>query len=453
MLPIFLLVGFLLLTLAVSLAGRPWTQEFFQGGRRARTGAVAASLLATCIGASGTVGIVGRAYRVGWSAFLWFGSGSLGLILLGWVFARRMRAPEGVRTLPAWLGQAYGRPARRLAAVLIAILWTGIVAAQWIPAGRIVGNLTGMPYAASVLTIGMLVAAYTALGGQNSVLRTDALQLAFIMAAVLLPHVFLSLNSPVPLSFPTPVSLLVTDGGVSVYEALALVVVVGGMYVVGPDLCSRVLVAHSDRDARRGAVTAGLCLLPLSLLVVMLGVRIHLLESALPSDTAPYTWLLHDSGILPAYAALLVDLGLLAALFSSADTCLLTAATVVQLDLLGDDTPAAQRNGRWLVLLFAAAGVLIATEFRDIIRVLVLAYAFYAGGLLMPLLLLATEQWRRIPRHWVWAGILVGGTCPLAVLRLSSGVRDSSVAGGAGVLMSLLVLGAGWAVGRYSVSR
>ena len=147
-----------------------------------------------------------------------------------------MRRDERVRTLPEWAETAYGAPARVLAAGLIAVMWIAVIAAQWVAAAGVMQALFGLPFGAGIVLTAGTVSAYTAWGGQPSVLRTDRLQVLLIGAAVLVPLFYLGRLAG--LAAP---STAIEFAPTSPVQILAVLVVVGGMYVVGPDLCSRVL--------------------------------------------------------------------------------------------------------------------------------------------------------------------------------------------------------------------
>jgi SSS family solute:Na+ symporter len=274
------------------------------------------------------------------------------------------------------------------------------------------------------------------------VLRTDRWQLPLIVSAVALSLFYVA---RIPVVEPVSVPRFDPFSGMTPWSWLSVVVVVGGMYVVGPDLCSRVLVADSDRSARRGAFAAGLALLPLAFAIVAIGVRLRNTGVALEAPSAAWPWLLTRSGAVPPMVAGFAGAGLLAALLSSADTCLLTAASVLELDVFGSAhaAPRQRRAGMRLVVLTGAASVLIAGLNPSIIGNLLLAYAFYSGGLLLPLLLAAFPRvLRRLDRRAVWWGMLAGGATPVAAV-LTGTLPDLPSAGLAGVAVSAVILAVG----------
>ncbi len=437
----------LVVFLAMALARRGDRTDLVLGGRRAATGAVAGSLLATCVGASATIGLVGRAYTLGWVAFWWLGAGCVGLVLLSRFWVGPIRSCPGIRSLPQWLETGYGRPARSLAAVIIAVMWTGVIAAQWVAAGTLLRELIGLPLWAGIALAAGVVGFYTAWGGQTAVMRTDLIQAVFIGAAVLgAVWAALRLQVPVTAMWPAPRDLLWSDA-VPFSRWAALLLVVGGMYVVGPDMCSRVLTARSTAAARRGALIAAALLLPFAAGLTLAGVWLQHAGIGPTDPRRALPFLLGKAGLLPPWAATAALLGLLAAVFSSADTCLLTAATVLDLDMPWSGAEpgktAPPRRLRILIAAVAAGSALLAWRSPHIIANLLLAYAFYAGGLLAPLLLLASRRaTAAVPRAWVWGGMAAGGTVPVALLAAGR-VTDYAVAGAMGCMVCALVLLAG----------
>jgi SSS family solute:Na+ symporter len=448
---------FILIAIFLAAVFIPWfwrrspQSDFFLAGRQASSSTVAGSLLATCLGASATIGVAGRAYSMGWSAFWWLGAGSIGLVLLGLFFAEPMRRRPTTLTLPQWAGDSYGLPARILSAALIAIMWLAVVAAQLVAAGTLFHSLTGWPLMLGIGLSAAVVICYTAIGGQRSVLRTDMLQIALILLSITLPLAFLhKLGTTGAPPLPSPNDFFFS-GNLGLGSWLALLTVVGGMYVVGPDLCSRVLLARDLRSARRGTLLAGLALLPCSLVIVYLGVYLKHSGVVLGSPRDALPWLITEAHLFPAWIGHLISIGMLAALFSSADTCLLTAASVLELDIFGRKHSASlqDRLARILVVVLGLASALIAHFHPHIIRNLLLAYAFYSGGLLVPLLLLGHPRFsQQIPRPWIWTGMSAGGLVPV-VLLLTHRTADFAIAGAIGALACLGII----LVGRLRALR
>ncbi|MFC2002260.1 sodium:solute symporter [Chloroflexota bacterium] len=157
--------------------------DFFVAGRKSSSLFVTGSLLATIIGGSATVGMAGLGFKQGLTGAWWLLVGSIGLVFLGLFFAKKIRK-LALYTLPELVEKQYDRRMALATSVLIAVAWIGITAAQIIAAGKILGILgLGNPVLWMVIFTIVFVA-YTALGGQYAIIRTDTLQTLIIFAGI-----------------------------------------------------------------------------------------------------------------------------------------------------------------------------------------------------------------------------------------------------------------------------
>jgi SSS family solute:Na+ symporter len=383
---------------------------------------------------------------MGWPAFWWLGAGVLGFVMLGAFWVGPMRHRPRYRTLPQWAGAAYGLPARMLAAGLIAIMWMAVTAAQWAAAGTVLHELCGWSMETGVLVTAIVTAAYTARGGQHSVLRTDVVQVVVILLAmVVLAWICLNADVPTDVIWPSAADLWDTEK-LPVHHWLALMLVVGGMFVVGPDICSRVLAARDVKSARIGAWIAALVLIPCAWVLTASGVVAASLDTAPGDPQQALPFLISNTGAVHPTLATGVNLGLLAALLSSADTCLMTAASVLELDLVGRNLSHDSNRARTRLFIFglAAFSAILALVSPRVIPNLLLAYSFYCGGLLVPLLLLCFPRARRfVPRPWVCIAMSAGGLTPV-VFIVARPATDRALVGALGCLVCSAVLAAGF---------
>ena len=118
-------------------------REFVIAGGRQGSGLVTLSLLASMIGGSATLGLADLTLKLGFPAFWWLGVGSAGLLLQAWLLSARVRN-MGACTLPDVAGIAVGPEARALTGLIIAVTWTGTVAAQFTALSQIFSVLTGL---------------------------------------------------------------------------------------------------------------------------------------------------------------------------------------------------------------------------------------------------------------------------------------------------------------------
>jgi SSS family solute:Na+ symporter len=213
-------------------------------------------------------------------------------------------------------------------------------------------------------------------------------------------------------------------------------------YLVGPDIFSRVLCARSESSARNASLLAALVVIPLSFLLATLGLLIHSLFPGLPPEAALPSAL---TSLAPVGLKGLIVVGVLGAIMSSADTTLISASTILSLNvvspLFGLEKTGQLRLTRAFVVALGFLAWGIATFQQGIIASLLLAYTVFVGGVALPTL---ASFWRDrlgvTTTGALWAVVLGGLTALLGELR--GGVLLEGLAGEGGVGVLEAVLGA-----------
>ncbi len=240
-------------------------------------------------GGSTTIALASLVYTHG-LAGLWLDlSGALGLLVLGLFFARRVRREAAV-TLPEILGRRYGATARRVAAVLVLvseIVWFALLTESTQVVLTAAFGLA--PNRAIVLSTAVFVA-YTALGGQYAVVRTDLLQYGLMVLGIPGAALACALVGAKGLSgLPAEAWRFPTSATFGPGDIAAMLVLVGLPHVVGSDVYLKLLSCRDEATARRSALLAAgsKVLFGLAVAAIALAAR-----KALP-PVAP-------SGVLPA---------------------------------------------------------------------------------------------------------------------------------------------------------
>ena len=358
--------------------------DYVVAGRKQSSPFVFMSLMATVLGASATVGIAARAESIGFAAFWWLAVGAIGF----WFQAAFLSKPVhdlDVRTLPEIAEKTVGKTGRKLVALIIAVSWIGIIAAQFAAVAGFIGLVLGHDAGTqSVLITAGIVIVYTLLGGQLSVVRTDALQfgiltLGFFAAAVYLFGGFSGIENVAQIVAGTAAHSvesagLATFGNFNLlnekfgFTDLAMMLfTVGGAYFLGPDVISRNLVAKDASSARKAVVAGSFAILVFSVVIVLLGMwaATYAPDTASSNAAGAVNPLFRlASGVLPLPLAALLSVGLLSALLSSADTCLINSAAIFGSDIMNTRRISVVR------LLVVAVGVIatfLALQGKDII--------------------------------------------------------------------------------------
>lgn len=359
--------------------------EFHLAGRRVRDVLLTATLTATIIGASATIGMSGMGFKEGLTGAWWMLSGTIGLFILSIFFASRIRS-SGCSTLPELIGTFYDQRARTAASLLILISWIGVISVQIVASGKVLSALFGhekLFMAAAALVF----IAYTFQGGQHSVIRTDLLQMAIILGGLILllarsmGHEGPSMGFAVLAgqSFPT-------SPGRDALGVASLVAVVGSVYLVGPDIYSRIFLANDPGTARRSVAASAIVLIPLAFIITALGIFArHLYPGIAPEQALPTLMM----SMLSPVERGIVGAALISAFMSSAATPLMTATTTMALDLYrkarpGTDAQHLMKASRLGTMIIGISALTLALTSPGIIATLMVVYTIFTGGMLVP---------------------------------------------------------------------
>nr|WP_319392381.1 sodium:solute symporter family protein [uncultured Desulfobacter sp.] len=403
--------------------------DFIISGRTQNTSAITYSILATCIGASATLGVVSTARDIGFPAFWWLGAGAVGLLLQSFFLSRKVRA-VGAYTLPDLTEKLMGRDARFLTSIIVVIAWTGIIAAQFVAGAKLLSAFGGIDPNVSIMVTALVIVVYSALGGQSSVMKTDRVQFVLLGGALIFTLVYLYVGHPVSLA---DVRFDLTNGDFTSENLVYYLLVVGGSYFVCPLLFSRILTARDVRTARLASFLSALGLVAVSIVITLIGIwaSFHIDPSC---DKDILGLIIAEK--LPAAGGMALLIGLISAIISSADTCLFAVASIVEYDILKQERV---RTTRIVIGFIGCAAALLAMKNPDIISLLIQAYAVFTAGVVPPVAV-ALIMWRRrsIHSHWRRAAIIVGGIFGLGANLLG---MDMMAVGGMAVSTALSVAG------------
>jgi len=420
-LELIIIAVYFLAMIAVGVASRRRARgvdDFFVAGRKGSSLCITGSLLATIIGGSATVGMAGLGFSQGLTGAWWLLSGSIGLVILGLFLAKKVRR-FGLYTLPELVAKQYDERIALAASILIVVAWVGIIAAQIVASGVILGMLgVGSPLLWMVVCTAVFVI-YTMLGGQYAVIRTDVLQIAIVFIglfsglALLLQHLgglsgLSSVLSPGQFAFPLGAQF----GGVDLVKLLLLV---GLTYVVGPDMYSRLFCARDGNTARTSVFWAALLIIPFAFGITLVGMGASVLFPQISPEQAFPTVI---KEILSPFLGSIVLAALLCAVMSSADTCLLSASTILAVDIVGRFRPSLSQGeilslSRWGIVVLGVSSLVLALALKGVINALLFAYTIYTCGLILPVIAGFYKSRLKVTSAGALAAIIGGGSAAL----------------------------------------
>lgn len=395
------------------------TDSFYINNRSSSAAMVAFSIIASCVGASATMGTIGLAFNVGTPAFWWLGSGALGLSVMTVFLARRVRNSEAF-TLPQIVDNSMGKPASRLISIIIVVAWTSILAAQFTAITHIIQALTGLVPWLALLCGALLITAHTLFSGQSGIIKLDKIQCLIMLAGLALLALWLIKLNPGPLP---AFKLELKNELFPVSRLIYFLLILGGSYVVCPMLFGRLLSARSDKTAQMGAFGGIIGLCAFSVLIVIIGLLAQgLLPAGYPPDQV-LTGIL--SGTVPAWLSYLIYFTFLSVIISSADTCLLTAGLILAGDIWQKKEV---KHAKLCVGAIALAGIALTFMDKGILGFLLMANDVYVCGVVAPVFIaiMIGEKRKARPKAIV-AAISCGGL--LGVLSAVSGIIWFSYAG------------------------
>jgi SSS family solute:Na+ symporter len=441
-----IIITYFAVMLAIGVVSRKkagQADDFFVAGRKGSSLFIVGSLLATIIGGSATVGMAGLGFQRGLTGAWWLLAGSIGLIVLGVFFARKVRK-FALYTLPELIEKQYDRRMAFASSILIVIAWTGVIAAQIIAAGKIMGILGMGDPTLWMVIFSFVFITYTVLGGQYSVIRTDLFQSIVIFGGIFAGLGLLlsrlggwdGLQSALPadmFSFPTSSQF----GGA---DLASLLLVVGLTYVVGPDMYSRIFCAKDDATARSSTFWAAGLMIPIAFAVTLIGMGAAAL---FPDIAAEQALPMVISEVFSPLLGGIVLAALLCAMMSSADTTLLSASTILTVDIIGGlRAKSGSKNilprSRWLIILLGIVALAVALLLKGIISALLFAYTVYTCGVILPVIAGFFRKQLKVTATGALAALIGGGALGIVSKLVSVKYLDLGALALSAVLLFLV---------------
>lgn len=391
------------------------SKGFFLADRSIGWLALTATITATTVGGSATIVAGGRIYAQGLPA-LWYDiGGGLGLIILGIFLANKVRK-TGLITLPDITGSLFDNKVRLASAILIIITEIAWVSLLIQASSLILSVVISVDYTIILLLITIGFILYTILGGQYAVIYTDVIQffvmiigICFIAAPLLLWEALPNLNqlSSISVAFPVNQDIGILTAG-SIFFMMFM------PHIVGPDIYSKLLSAKDEKTAKKGAILSGFFKLIFAIGIAIIALSALILH---PDLSNPYLAIPTAVFNLSPLISGIILAGFLSVMISSADSCLLSAGTIISVDVFKKNNINISRYG----ILFVGFGAFaLAIFLGDILKTLQLAYTVFTAGLTLPIIFGFYRVKTRVSSKGAFWSLLVGGSVSLLWLYFSS---------------------------------
>ena len=369
---IVLLTLYALTCLGIGLhaSRRKTDSDFMIAGRKIGIIGFITSVVASYIGGAALVAYTAYVYRFGTPAIAVFFGTAVGFIVFI-PYALKLRKFSGERefyTLSDWLNFKMGKTVGIASAVILMIVYSGMLLNQFIAGSSILANISGWSYETGLLISSGIIATYLLAGGFRSVIRTDIFQyLVMLVMMVLLGVVMLGDRK-------TFVMELVDFSRID--PAMTVAFGAFGVLIIfqSAEYWQRVYGAKSDRVVKSGLIGSAIFTLVTGIAITMVGLAAHVHVPGIDARDAfaeGLTLLMPDK--LLGAALILI----FAAIMSSADTQIFVLASSVAVDWVDklsgikSDDNRRMKITRLGIIGFTGLSFLGAWFLRDLVAVIV----------------------------------------------------------------------------------
>ena len=394
-----LAVYFLLLMLAVLREKKSRNQlDYFFAGRELPFWALSLTFVASWWGAGSALSTADLAYEDGLGAFIYYGAPVLIATAVIYGLAPVIRRLDFL-TQGALITARYCPAAGRALSVLIFLFMTLNASTQMVGLGMFFGTYLGMGYEEAVFFGTAIVILYSMFGGFRAVVLTDIIQFVFLTSSAFLVF-WVAMDAAGGWAGIAAKALLDNRPGYTgmtegLSKYLIYVITFGCSWAIQANIWQRVSAARNVTDAKRMAGLAFVTYVPLYLMVVLTGMAGFVIFPTLPEGgvvTTVVTELMH-----PALGAL-VFVGIAAAIMSTMDSLLNTAAMTLTMDLgFGTKSEKPILYSRLATLIVSAIALVVALSIRSILDIAWLAADVITTGVFIPLtaaLFSGLRRWR-----------------------------------------------------------
>ena len=438
---LFILLGYLagMVALGCWFVRRSRSTEGFMAAGRSLPGwAVGLSIFGTYVSSISFLANPGKSYSANWSPFVF----SLSLPLAAWIAARYFvpyYRRSDVISAYEHLETRFGPWARTYAVVCYLLTQLARMGTIMYLVALALAPLTGWDIRVIILVTGVLVTAYTLLGGIEAVIWTDVIQSLVLTGGMFLCIGLLLFGMP---EGPGQIFRIAAENdkfslgsfALSFAEPTFWVILLYGLFInlqnfgIDQTFVQRYITAKSDREALKSVWLGTLLYLPISAVLFFIGTALFGFYTAQP-ELLPQSLdaVAKPDAVFPHFIVTEIPAGmtgfLLAAIFaaamSSVDSSLNSSATLVLCDVYKRYVRPRASERESMYVLYSATflfGVVGTTAALAMIRVKS-----------------ALDAW------WNLQGILSGGMLGLFLLGLISR-RAKSPAAAIGVVVGLLAI-------------
>jgi SSS family solute:Na+ symporter len=428
------------------------SESFLAADRNMNLVQTTASTAATDIGGGFSIALAGLGFSVGLSGSWLAAASALSVVLASFLLVPKVKRwadrVKGLTTGDLFTAR-FDQRTGTLAALVIALAWFAFVGGQVIAGGKLLQVTLGMNLTLAIVLSGAVILAYTVMGGLKAVIYTDVFQMVILLIGIVF------LLAPIGLyqiggwqgmserlaADPASADFLRWDQ-VGWKQMLGWIFAVLPIWFISIAALQRIIAARDEATARRAFLLTGIPiewpLFAIGSTLIGVFARILVPDLADPELATPTMIMM----LLPAGITGIVIAAYIAAIMSTADSCLIGPVTIFTHDIYrkyvnpGASDQQLMRVARTLTIVLGVLAVLLAYQVPNILDLVLFAYTFGAAGLFFPMLGLLF--WRGTTAKGAFWSMLLGGGS--AVIWTLAGEPFGFSASWMGWLVSLPVM-------------
>jgi SSS family solute:Na+ symporter len=400
------------------------TESFLAADRDMNLFQTTSTTAAGDLGGGFSIAMGGLGFTLGFSASWLIGVSALSIVLVSFLMVPKVKnwadKMKGLTTGDLFETR-YDRKTGTVAAIVIGLAWSAFVGGQIMAGGKLLQATMNFDLTIATLVVGIIIVAYTAMGGLKAVIYTDVFQMVILMVGI----VFILV----------PIGLIKVGGFGNMMDTLAAnpdtapmldwtaagwkqilgwffaVIPIWFIAIVG---LQRIVAARDVKTAQRAFFLTGIPiewpLFAVGSTMVGMFARILMPELADPELATPYMIMT----LLPVGLGGLVIAAYIATLMSTADSCLIGPVAIFTNDiykkLLNPNASDAQliKVARISTIILGAFTIACAFLVPNILDLILYAYTFGAAGIFFPMLGLLF--WKRATATGAFWSIIFGGS-------------------------------------------
>ncbi|MDI3499766.1 MAG: solute:Na+ symporter, family, partial [Synergistaceae bacterium] len=399
------------------------TESFLAADRNMGIIRTTGSCAATDIGGGFSIAMGGLGFSLGFSGSWLMAVSALSAVLAAFLMVPKVKRwadrVKGLTTGDLFAARFDNRTGL-MAAILVGLSWFTFVGGQVIAGAKLVSGVLGMPVTLTIILAGAVILTYTAMGGLKAVMSTDVFQVVVLLVGIVLIAVPIGffrvggIDGLMEKLSASPESATLLDwGAVSWKEAVGWFLSIFPVWFISIATVQRVIAAKDERTAKLGVFLTGFPiewpLFAIGTTLIGMFARVLLPDLADPELATPAL----ITAILPVGLTGLVVAAYIAAVLSTADSCLVGSVAIFVNDiyrkLINPDAKDREliKVSRIATIVLGILAIGLAYMVPRIIELVLYAYTFGAAGLFFPML--ALLFWKRATAAGAFWSILLGG--------------------------------------------